>query len=45
MWYVDDTKISHKDDKVVQDVINALENKFGVMIKSYGAEHNFWGMN
>ena len=30
-WYVDDTKISHKNPKVVDVVIEKIEAKFGKM--------------
>jgi hypothetical protein len=29
VWYVDDTKISHMDDKVITDVIAKIEESFG----------------
>ena len=45
IWYADDTKISHKDHKVLRDLITALENKFGEMSKSFGAEHMFLSIN
>ena len=35
-WYVDDTKISHKDSKVVDWVLKELESKFGKMSVSRG---------
>ena len=44
-WYVDDNKISHMKRKVVEDVISKIEDKFGVMSKTYGDEHEFLGMN
>ena len=44
LWYVDDTKISHKDEKVVRNLIGALEEKFGEMTKSFGNSHEFLGM-
>jgi hypothetical protein len=45
VWYVDDTKISHVDDKVVTGVIAKLEEKFGEMTVTRGKEHVFLGMN
>jgi len=29
VWHVDDCKISHKDEKVVTDILEKLEEKFG----------------
>jgi len=29
IWHVDDLKILHMDKKVVEDIINKLNNKFG----------------
>ena len=44
-WYVDDTKISHKDKKVVQDIINTIEKRFGKMTVKEGNKHTFVGMD
>ena len=44
VWYVDDNKISHKDQAVVNDMIQCIEAKFGPMTKTQGDEHEFLGM-
>ena len=44
-WYVDDTKISHMDPKVVDQVINSIEQRFGKMTVTRGKEHNFVGID
>ena len=44
VWYVDDNKISHKDQAVVDDLIQCIEAKFGHMTKTQGDEHEFLGM-
>jgi hypothetical protein len=44
-WYVDDTKISHKDPAVVQAVIDSLESKFRTMKVTRGDSHVFLGMH
>ena len=44
-WYVDDTKISHVDPKVVTAVIEQIEAKFGKMTVKRGDEHVFLGMH
>ena len=44
-WYVDHTKISHKDATVVQDTIALLEKDFGKMTVKRGKKHVFVGMN
>ena len=44
MFYVDDNKISHKNEKVLTKVINKLEGHFGKLEISRGREHNFLGM-
>ena len=44
-WYVDDNKISHKDQKVVDKIIKQIETKFGKMSSTRGNEHEFFGMN
>ena len=43
-WYVDDTKISHVDPKVVSWVIEQIEQRFGKMSVVRGSEHTFVGM-
>jgi len=44
-WYVDDNKISHEDQEVVDSVIKKIETKFGSMSKTLGDEHEFLGMD
>ena len=44
-WYVDDNKISHKDQEVVDSVIKKIETKFGPMSKTFGDKHEFLGMD
>ena len=44
-WYVDDTKISHKDSKVVDWVISELEHDFGTMTVTHGNKHTFVGID
>ena len=44
-WYVDDTKISHLDHKVVSRVIKSLEDDFGKMTVDRGKSHKFVRMN
>lgn len=43
-WYVDDNKISHKDTKVVDEVIAAIEKKHGKMTVKRGKKHVFVGI-
>ena len=44
-WYVDDKKIPHVDPKVVDWLINEIENKFGEMTKIGGNKHTFLGID
>ena len=44
-WYMDDTKISHEDPKVVTMIIDKLEKRFNKMTVTRGKEHTFLGMN
>lgn len=44
-WYVDDTKISHVNPKVVDRVIETIEQRFGEMPVKRGANHTFVGMD
>ena len=43
-WYVDDSKISHKNSEVVTRMINKLEDKFEKMSVTRGSKHTFVGM-
>ena len=45
VWHGDDTKILHEDDKVVSQVIQKIEARFGEMTIAGGTEHVFLGMN
>jgi Reverse transcriptase (RNA-dependent DNA polymerase) len=45
VWYVDDTKISHAQPSVVDNVIAMLESHFGKMTVSRGAKHELLGMH
>jgi len=40
-WYVDDNKISHVSEKVVSNIIEAIELKFGKMTVVRGKKHTF----
>ena len=44
-WHVDDLKISHKEEKVVRDIIKQLEDEYGKMTVVTGDEHTNCGMN
>ena len=44
-WYIDDTKISHEDPKVVDKVILKIEDRLGKMTVCRGKDHNFVGMD
>lgn len=44
-WHVDDTKISHKDPKVVDEVLEMLQEHFGELAIVRGNKHLFVGMN
>lgn len=44
-WYVDDCKISHADSRVVDQIINKIEESFGKMKVKRGSEHTFVGMD
>ena len=44
-WYVDDNKISHKDPKVVDMIIERIEEKYGKMSQTRGDNLEFFGMD
>ena len=45
LWYVDNNKVSHVDEKVVTEVIDLMKGHFGDLVVTRGREHNFLGMN
>ena len=44
-WYVDDLKISHVRDEVIDDVIEMIESHFGKMTVTRGLKHSYLGMD
>ena len=44
-WYVDDTKISNVDTKVITEAIEKFESKFGKIMVTQGKSHVFLGMD
>ena len=42
-WYVDDTKVSHVDPNVVDQIISSIEDRFSDMTVTRGKTHNFVG--
>ena len=45
LWHVDDLKISHKDEQVVMDVLNYLQEIYGKLSVTIGKSHTYIGMN
>jgi len=44
-WYVDDIKVSHVDENVIDMVVDEIEAKFGELSRSKGNMHTFLGMD
>ena len=44
-WYVDDLKVSHVQQTEVKAMMDKLENRFGKMSITYGAEQQYLGMD
>lgn len=44
-WYVDDTKVSHKNPEVVTMILNKFEKLFHKLTIKRGKEHTFVGMD
>lgn len=44
-WYVEDTKISHVDPKVITGIIKTLEISFGKPTVNRGKKHKFMGID
>ena len=45
VWHVDDLKISHVDESVINDIITKLESNYGKMSMTVGKRHTYVGMN
>ena len=45
VWYVDDNKVSHIDEKVVTDKINKISEYFGELTITRGNQFQFLGMD
>jgi hypothetical protein len=43
-WFFDDNKMSHVDSKVVTEVVEKIEERFGKMTVTRGKKHVFLGM-
>ena len=43
-WYIDDNKLSHKDSRVVDSILQEMTDKFGELTTTRGDEHVFLGM-
>eukprot|EP00559_Dactyliosolen_fragilissimus_P000411 CAMPEP_0184874252 /NCGR_PEP_ID=MMETSP0580-20130426/42288_1 /TAXON_ID=1118495 /ORGANISM="Dactyliosolen fragilissimus" /LENGTH=255 /DNA_ID=CAMNT_0027377237 /DNA_START=17 /DNA_END=784 /DNA_ORIENTATION=+ len=44
-WYVDDAKVSHVDEKVVEKIISILQNIYGNLKAVNGKSHDLLGIN
>ena len=44
-WYVDDLKISHVSEEVVESVISMIEARYGKMSVTRGKKHTYLGMD
>ena len=43
-WYVDDNKVSHVDNYVIDDIIKKVEERFPVLTVTKGIVRTFLGM-
>ena len=44
-WYVEDSKISHTETKVVDELLEVFKEKFGYLTVTRGNAHDFLGMS
>ena len=44
-WYVNDNKVSHVDDNVIDMVVDKIEAKFGELTRNKGSKQTFLGMD
>ena len=45
LWYVDDLKISHREEKVVEEILQWLEDVYGEIRTTRGKKHDYLGMD
>ena len=45
VWYVDDKKVSHMEEKLVEGLIKCLKDRFGKLVVTRGNKYNFLGVN
>ena len=45
LWHVDDLKISHKDEAVIDKILNWLEDTYGKIRTTKGKQHTYVGMD
>ena len=45
VWYVDDVKVSHDDEKVVDEIFDSMNKKFGNLKPKKGKKHEYLGMD
>ena len=43
-WYVDDIKVSHEKQSVVDKILETIEKRFGGLTITRGDEHEYLGM-
>ena len=39
------TNVSHMEEKLVENLINDLENHFGAIVVTKGKQHIYWGIS
>jgi hypothetical protein len=44
VWYVDENKVSHMSEGVIDDVIEKVRGHFGDLVVTHGKKHTFLGM-
>jgi hypothetical protein len=44
-WFVDDLKVSHEQCSVVDNIIAAIEEKYGNIVVTHGNKHKYVGMD
>ena len=42
VWYVEINKVSHLEEKIVEDLINDLKNHFGELLVTREIGTHFW---
>ena len=45
VWYVDENKVSHMGEKLVEGLFSQLKNHLGELLFTWVKKHTYWGIS